>query len=307
MGATGLVGRCVRLEGGWKPFCEVEWQGVSGWASSCCMAELGEMTPFSYRVTQNLILRSMADKSSWNLLTNYAPNDYIPEGTRFTWKSRPDAGNCAAGSGGEVWCATTASGTTTTPAAATANYAGAETAVPRRGCVRGLSKHPEWPRPNVSRNCGDALGATGLVGRCVRLEGGWKPFCEVEWQGVSGWASSCCMAELGEMTPFSYRVTQNLILRSMADKSSWNLLTNYAPNDYIPEGTRFTWKSRPDAGNCAAGSGGEVWCRLTYTHDGGIRTEGWVSAHFMRSTITGMLLACLFQNPDPDCADDGAR
>src|SRR5262249_3525430 len=81
---------------------------------------------------------------------------------------------------------------------------------------------------------------------------GWKPFCEVEWQGWSGWASSCCMAELGEPTQFSYRVTQNLILRSNPDKSSWNMLTNYAPNDYIPEGKKFTWKSRPD--NCAAGS-----------------------------------------------------
>jgi hypothetical protein len=97
------------------------------------------------------------------------------------------------------------------------------------------------------------LDATGLVGRCVRLQGGYKPFCEVEWQGVNGWASSCCMAELGETTQFSYRVTRNLVLHSMPDKSSWNMLTNYAPN-YIPVGTRFTWNSRPDAGNCAAGS-----------------------------------------------------
>ena len=105
---------------------------------------------------------------------------------------------------------------------------------------------------------------------------------------------------------FSYRVTQNLILRSKPDKSSWNLLTNYAPKDYIPEGTIFTWKGRPDAGNCTASRGGEIWCQLTYTHDGGIKTDGWVSAHFLRSTTTEMLLACLFQNPDPNCADDGA-
>src|SRR5262249_15021285 len=52
------------------------------------------------------------------------------------------------------------------------------------------------------------LGANGLVGHCVRLQGGWKPFCEVDWQGWSGWASSCCMAELGEQTQFSYRVNQ---------------------------------------------------------------------------------------------------
>jgi hypothetical protein len=146
------------------------------------------------------------------------------------------------------------------------------------------------------------VGATGLVGRCVPLDGGWKRFCEVEWRGVRGWASSCCMAELKETTQFSYRVTQNLILRSGPDKSSWNMLTNYAPGDYIPEGKIFTWKSRPDAGNCTSGRGGEIWCQLSYTHDGGIKTDGWVSAHFLRSTATKMLLACLFQTPDPECA-----
>ena len=149
------------------------------------------------------------------------------------------------------------------------------------------------------------LGATALIGRCVPLEGDWKPFCEVEWQGVSGWASKCCMAELEETTQFSYRVTQNLILRSGPDKSSWNMLSNYAPKDYIPEGQIFTWKGRPNAGNCTAGRGGEIWCQLTYTHDDGIKTNGWVSAHFLRSTTTEMLLACLFQTPDPECGVGG--
>jgi hypothetical protein len=37
-------------------------------------------------------------------------------------------------------------------------------------------------------------GATIMVGRCVPLSGPWKPFCEVEWEGLTGWASSCCMA-----------------------------------------------------------------------------------------------------------------
>ena len=40
-------------------------------------------------------------------------------------------------------------------------------------------------------------GATGLlVGRC-RLpdDGGRAPWCEVEWQGRSGWASACCMVD----------------------------------------------------------------------------------------------------------------
>jgi hypothetical protein len=111
------------------------------------------------------------------------------------------------------------------------------------------------------------------------------------------------LAEFEQTTQFSYRVTQNLFLRSGPDKSSWNLLTNYAPKDYIPEGKIFTWKRRPDAGNCTAGRGGEIWCQLTYTPDSGITINGWVSAHFLRSTTTQRLLACLFQNP---CTDDGA-
>jgi hypothetical protein len=75
------------------------------------------------------------------------------------------------------------------------------------------------------------------------------------------------LAEFEETTQFSYRVIQNLFLRSGPDKSSWNMLTNYAPKDYIPEGKIFTWKRRPDAGNCTAGRGGEIWCQLTYTPD----------------------------------------
>ena len=159
------------------------------------------------------------------------------------------------------------------------------------------------PGPTYQEIAKMPLGATVLVGRCAPLDGGWKPFCEVEWQGVSGWASSCCLAEFEQTTQFSYRVTQNLFLRSGPDKSSWNLLTNYAPKDYIPEGKIFTWKRRPDAGNCTAGRGGEIWCQLTYTPDSGITINGWVSAHFLRSTTTQRLLACLFQNP---CTDDGA-
>jgi hypothetical protein len=55
-----------------------------------------------------------------------------------------------------------ASGTITIAAAVAANYAGAKTAVPRRGCIRRLSHHPQWPRPNVSRNCEDAPGRNWL-------------------------------------------------------------------------------------------------------------------------------------------------
>jgi hypothetical protein len=45
------------------------------------------------------------------------------------------------------------------------------------------------------------VGTTGLIGNYVPLDGGYVPFCEVEWNGQRGWASSCCMAELGQPTP----------------------------------------------------------------------------------------------------------
>lgn len=83
---------------------------------------------------------------------------------------------------------------------------------------------PQWPQPAVKRpfRVVDAsggflyvrrgpgtdhevvakmpMGATGLRGRCVPIAGGYKPFCEVEWRGVTGWASSCCMADLDPPT-----------------------------------------------------------------------------------------------------------
>jgi uncharacterized protein YraI len=57
------------------------------------------------------------------------------------------------------------------------------------------------PGPTYQEVAKMPLGATGLVGRCVPLDGGWKPFCEVEWQGVRGWASSCCIADWEPSTP----------------------------------------------------------------------------------------------------------
>lgn len=44
------------------------------------------------------------------------------------------------------------------------------------------------------------LGETGLVGRCVPVGGGYLPFCEVEWRGITGWASSCCISDM-EQSP----------------------------------------------------------------------------------------------------------
>jgi hypothetical protein len=45
------------------------------------------------------------------------------------------------------------------------------------------------------------LGAMGLAGSCVPVGEGFLPYCEVEWQGKPGWASSCCMAYTDESSP----------------------------------------------------------------------------------------------------------
>ena len=44
------------------------------------------------------------------------------------------------------------------------------------------------------------VGTTGLMGTCVPLAGGYLPFCEVEWNGKHGWASSCCIADVEQST-----------------------------------------------------------------------------------------------------------
>jgi hypothetical protein len=56
------------------------------------------------------------------------------------------------------------------------------------------------PGPKYGLVTAMPLGETGLVGRCVPLDGGYLPFCEVEWRGSTGWASSCCISDM-EQSP----------------------------------------------------------------------------------------------------------
>ena len=55
-------------------------------------------------------------------------------------------------------------------------------------------------------------GDTGTAGRCVLAQGNsnYLPFCEVEWQGITGWASSCCIPDV-EQAP-SAQAAKGLIL-----------------------------------------------------------------------------------------------
>ena len=99
-----------------------------------------------------------------------------------------------------------------------------------------------------------------------------------------------------------YRVTQNLMLRMAPSKYSDNALAGY-PHDYIPEGAIFNYGPY----HCTYGSGmygqtNEVWCSVEYPHDRGVITKGWISAHFLRDNY-GVLLACRYATPDPECTD----
>lgn len=117
-GASVQVGRCRPPEDGDGPdWCEVQWRGFSGWASSCCMVPAGPGGPRTFRVTES-----------------------VSQGVL----------NMRRGPG---------------------------------------SRH----RLVVAMPAG-AAGVT--VGRCRRPDdGGRKPWCEVEWRGYRGWASSCCLVD----------------------------------------------------------------------------------------------------------------
>lgn len=73
------------------------------------------------------------------------------------------------------------------------------------------------------------------------------------------------------------RAKYNLNLRASPDLRSPNLLSPWAPDDYIPAGTSFTWSGDP---SCQTNSENAVWCRVTYEHNG-TKTTGWISARYL--------------------------
>lgn len=112
------VGRCRPSEDGDGPdWCEVEWRGFSGWASSCCMTPVGSDPAKTFRVMEN-----------------------VSDGVLNM----------------------------------------------RRGPGSGYRLVVAMP-----------AGASGLtIGRCRRPDdGGRNLWCEIEWRGFRGWASSCCMVD----------------------------------------------------------------------------------------------------------------
>ncbi len=94
-----------------------------------------------------------------------------------------------------------------------------------------------------------------------------------------------------------YIVINDLNLRSGPDKTTQNVLSSYAPNDFIPQGTVFDIQ---DISGCKIGRGDEIWCPVSWNQYG-LKFNGWVSAHFLKSQRDGLLLACRFNTPDPNC------
>ena len=76
------------------------------------------------------------------------------------------------------------------------------------------------------------------------------------------------------------RTLYNLNLREAPDPRSENLLAYWAPEDFIPIGTVFEWRTNtPD---CTTAPDGSNWCKVTHQHNG-TKTTGWVAIRYMET------------------------
>ena len=96
---------------------------------------------------------------------------------------------------------------------------------------------------------------------------------------------------------YTFTVMQNLNLRELPDPRSTNLLSPWAPDDFIPPGVTFSWRETPV---CRPGPTGYVWCHVAFKHHN-TETVGWVAAYYLWSATDNRRVACLYPNPDPDC------
>jgi hypothetical protein len=97
---------------------------------------------------------------------------------------------------------------------------------------------------------------------------------------------------------FHWRVIENLNLRVSPDPRSANVLSQWSPKDFIPEGTTIYGNSLP---RCVPGPTGYIWCDITFGHHG-TATHGWVAGYYLWSLEESRRVACLYPNPDPDCS-----
>lgn len=93
-----------------------------------------------------------------------------------------------------------------------------------------------------------------------------------------------------------YSVVKNLNMREFPDPKSANALSQWAPEDFIPQGTTFTGERF-----CKNGPTGYIWCRVTFNHHN-IQTSGWVAGYYLWSAKDKQRVACLYASPDPDCS-----
>jgi gag-polyprotein putative aspartyl protease len=93
-----------------------------------------------------------------------------------------------------------------------------------------------------------------------------------------------------------YSVVKNLNMREFPDPRSANVLSRWAPEDFIAQGTTFTGQRF-----CENGPTGYIWCRVTYNHHN-TQTTGWVAGYYLWSAKDRRRLACLYPSPDPDCS-----
>ena len=73
------------------------------------------------------------------------------------------------------------------------------------------------------------------------------------------------------------RVTLNMNLRAGPGITFPNVLSPWAPQDYVPQGKTFTW---PGAPGCINGTDGRQWCQVNYKHHN-TETVGWLSERYL--------------------------
>lgn len=123
-------------------------------------------------------------------------------------------------------------------------------------------------------------GAAVQVGRCRPPEDGDGPdWCEVQWRGFSGWASSCCWSEAsaGGATSRTFRVMENVsqgILNMRAGPGSRHRIVVSMPAG--ASGVSVGRCRRPDDG------GSKSWCEVAWR---GYR--GWASSCCLVDAVTG--------------------
>jgi SH3-like domain-containing protein len=115
------------------------------------------------------------------------------------------------------------------------------------------------------------------VGRCVPPEDGkGVPWCEVQWRGYAGWASSCCMVEAGEATR-TFRV--------LADVSGGILNMRQGPGPNFDVVAAIPANAADvSVGRCRRpeGGGSTPWCEVKWR-----AYTGWASACCMVDVATG--------------------